>query len=123
MDENIKPVQWMGSSYNDLRDFPDEVQGEVGFALDRAQRGLRADNTKILTGFRGASVLEIVENLQGDTYRAVYTVRFAEAVYVLHCFQKRSRRGSETPKPDVDLIKSRLTMAQALHEEHQENNR
>jgi phage-related protein len=112
-----KPVVWMGSSKEDLKGFPDDVQDEFGHALWVAQQGDKYVSAKPLKGFGGASVLEIVEDYDGDTYRAVYTVRFAEAVFVLHCYQKKSRRGAETPKSDVELIKRRLKAAEELYEE------
>lgn len=112
-----KPVVWMGSSKEDLKEFPDDVQDEFGHALWVAQQGDKYVSAKPLKGFGGASVLEIVEDYDGDTYRAVYTVRFAEAVFVLHCYQKKSRRGKETPKSDVELIKRRLKAAEELYEE------
>jgi phage-related protein len=88
-----KPLFWVGSSLKDVRDFPEEVKDEVGFALYQAQRGLTPLSAKVLRGFGGASVLEIVEDFRTDTYRAVYTVQFADVVYVLHAFQKKSKRG------------------------------
>jgi len=112
-----KPVVWMGSSKEDLKEFPDDVQDEFGHALWVAQEGDKYVSAKPLKGFGGASVLEIVEDYDGDTYRAVYTVRFAEAVFVLHCYQKKSRRGAETPKSDVELINRRLKAAEELYEE------
>lgn len=112
-----KPVVWMGSSKGDLKEFPDDVQDEFGHALWVAQQGDKYVSAKPLKGFGGASVLEIVEDYDGDTYRAVYTVRFAEAVFVLHCYQKKSRRGTETPKSDMGLIKRRLKAAEELYEE------
>ena len=112
-----KSVVWMGSSKEDLKEFPDDVQDEFGHALWVAQQGDKYVSAKPLKGFGGASVLEIVEDYDGDTYRAVYTVRFAEAVFVLHCYQKKSRRGAETPKSDVELIKRRLKAAEELYEE------
>ena len=84
-----KPLFWVGSSLKDLRGFPEEVKDEIGFALYQAQRGLTPRSAKPLKGFTGASVLEIVDDFQTDTYRAVYTVQFADAVYVLHAFQKK----------------------------------
>lgn len=87
---------------------PEEVQDTFGYALHLAQVGQKHPDAKPLKGFGSAGVLEVVENFQGDAYRAVYTVRYAEAVYVVHCFQKKSTQGIATPKPDVELIKSRL---------------
>ena len=93
---------------------PDEVQQVFGFALYQAQIGLLHPDAKPLKGFGSAGVLEIVEDWRGDAYRAVYTVRFADAVYVLHCFQKKSKRGIGTPKKEMDLIRERLRQAEAL---------
>jgi phage-related protein len=107
----MKPVHWIGSSLEDLRAFPVEVKRDIGFALDQAQRGGKHATAKPLHGFGDASVLEIVENHDGDTYRAVYTVRFAEAIYVLHCFQKKSKRGIKTTQRDLSLIAARFKKA------------
>jgi phage-related protein len=112
----MKPVYWIGSSREDLRDFPPEVTHDIGVALTVAQYGGKHPDAKPLRGFGGASVLEIVENHDGDTYRAVYTVRFAEALYVLHAFQKKSTQGMKTTQRDIDLIKARLQRAQEEHE-------
>ena len=106
-----KPVRWVGSSKDDLSGFPEEVRRRVGGALWDAQRGLKAPYAKPLRGFGGAGVLEIVDDYDGDTYRAVYTVRFAGVVYVLHAFQKKSKSGKATPKAELDLIKQRLKRA------------
>ena len=92
---------------------PDDVIDVFGFALHLAQAGKKHDQAKPLKGFGGAGVLEVVEDHLGDTYRAVYTVKIADAVYVLHCFQKKSKQGIETPKHDMDLIRERLKAAQA----------
>lgn len=92
---------------------PDVVQQVFGFALYQAQIGLLHPDAKPLRGFGSAGVLEVVEDSRGDTYRAVYTVRFAEAVYVLHCFQKKSKRGIQTTKRELDLIRARLKEAEA----------
>lgn len=107
----------MGSSRNDLKTFPDDVQANIGYALYGAQCGEEYATVKALKGFGGRSVLEIVAPLESDTYRAVYTVRFKDAIYVLHAFQKKSKRGIATPKPDVDLIRQRLADAARLHEQ------
>jgi len=96
----------------DLKAFPSEVQDVVGYAIYQAQIGLKAQETKPLHGFGGAGVLEIVADYQTDTYRAVYTVKFADFIYVLHAFQKKSRKGRATPKPDIELIKRRLRAAE-----------
>ena len=103
-----KPLFWMGASKADLKTFPDEVQDVMGYALDFAQQGKKHPDAKSLKGFGGAGVLEIVDDYDGNTYRAVYTVKFADAVYVLHCFQKKSKHGIATPQQDIELIERRL---------------
>jgi phage-related protein len=110
--DDEKPLFWIGRSRDDLREFPDEAMREIGYALDYAQRGGKHPNAKPLKGFGGASVLEIVEDDDGDTYRAVYTVKFSRAVYVLHVFQKKSKKGIATPKRDLALIDERLKRAE-----------
>ena len=112
-----KLVRWVGSSKKDLSDFPEEVRRRVGGALWEAQIGLKAAYAKPLKGFGDAGILEIVEDFAGDTFRAVYTVRFANAVYVLHAFQKKSRRGVATPKAELDLIDRRLKRAKEDYEQ------
>jgi phage-related protein len=102
----------MGSSRRDLKAFPSEVKDVMGYALYQAQIGRKAPSARPLAGFGGASVLEIVEDFQANTYRAVYTVKFSELVYVLHAFQKKSKRGIATPKTDIDLIRKRLRLAE-----------
>ena len=109
----IKPVSWIGSSYKDFREFPDPVQDSMGYALYQAQIGLKHDRAKPLKGFGGAGVLELVADQVGDTFRAVYTVKFAAAVYVLHAFQKKSKSGAKTPTEDLELIQRRLKAAEA----------
>ncbi|TMJ89307.1 MAG: type II toxin-antitoxin system RelE/ParE family toxin [Alphaproteobacteria bacterium] len=111
-----KPVRWVGSSKDDLSAFPQEVRRRVGGALWDAQLGLKAPFAKPLRGFGGAGVLEVVDDYDGNTYRAVYTVRFAGAVYVLHAFQKKSKRGIATPKAELDLIKQRFKRAREDYE-------
>ncbi|MBW3622654.1 MAG: type II toxin-antitoxin system RelE/ParE family toxin [Armatimonadetes bacterium] len=108
----LKPVFWVGSSLDDLKTLPIEVQRFFGYALYGAQRGERHPKAKALKGFHGAGVLEIVEDHDGDTYRVVYTVRFTEVLYVLHAFQKKSKHGIATPRHDLDLIQSRLNRAE-----------
>ena len=100
-----------------MRGLPADVVAVFGYALYIAQAGTRHDNTKVLKGFGGASVLEVIESQAGNTFRAVYTVRFAAAVIVLHVFQKKSKSGIETPKPDIDLIEARLKKATELMKE------
>lgn len=112
----MRPVDWVGSAYKDFRGFPDEVQDVMGFALHLAQVGGMHADAKVLKGFGGAGVLEIVEDQRGDTFRAVYTVRFELAVYVLHAFQKKSKSGIKTPAEDMDLIRRRLKAAEADHQ-------
>ena len=109
-----KPLAWIGSSKRDLLDMPQEVVDVFGYALYLAQRGGKHDQAKPLKGFGSAGVLEVVEDDDGNTYRAVYTVRFKSAVYVLHCFQKKSRQGIATPRQEIELIKSRLKRAQEI---------
>ena len=108
---DMKPLKWIGSSLKDLRSFPDDVRYTFGYALYQAQNGEKSDAAKPLKGFGSAGVLEVAESAQGDTYRAVYTVRFGQAVYVLHCFQKKSTHGIKTSLRDVNLIKERLKIA------------
>jgi phage-related protein len=108
----IKGLIWVGSSRRDLKAFPAEVKDVVGYALYQAQVGQKATSAKPLRGFGGAGVLEIVEDHQGDTYRAVYTVSFSTLVYVLHAFQKKSKKGISTPKQETDLIRKRLKAAE-----------
>lgn len=98
-EDQPKPVRWVGSSKEDASAFPAEVRRRIGGALWEAQIGRKALYAKPLKGFGDASVLEIIDDFDGDTFRAVYTVRFAKAVYVLHAFQKKSKRGIATPKP------------------------
>jgi phage-related protein len=111
-----KPVVWIASTKHDLKSLPEEIRGRAGHALWSAQTGGTHPQAKVLKGFGDASVIEIIEHWQGNAYRAVYTVRFEEAVYVLHVFQKKSRRRVETPKADIDLVKRRLRDAKAIHE-------
>jgi Phage-related protein len=108
-----KPLFWIGSSRNDLKDYPDEVQDFIGYSLHWAQIGDKSPAAKPLQGFGNAGVLEIVDDFDGNTYRAVYTVRFAQAVYALHVFQKKSHKGIATPKQDIELVKARLKRAEA----------
>lgn len=109
----IKPVHWIGTSLRDLQAMPDMVQDAFGYALYLAQIGRKGKRAKVLAGFGSAGVVEVVENDSGGTYRAVYTVRFENAVYVLHCFQKKSKSGIATPKADMDLIRERLKAVEA----------
>jgi len=112
-----KPLVWIGSSKKDLKTFPEEVQDLLGYALYVAQMGGKHLDAKPLKGFGGAGVLEIVDDHQGDTYRAVYTVKLREVVYALHAFQKKSTTGIATRKQDIDLVKQRLRLAQELYKQ------
>jgi phage-related protein len=107
----LRPVVWIGSSKKDFAEFPDAVQHEMGFAPYREQLGALHVSAKPLKGFGGAHMVEIVEDHQGSAYRAVYTARFANAVYVLHAFQKKSRTGIRTDRDDIELVKRRLRIA------------
>lgn len=107
-----KRLEWIGSSKKDLMALPEEVIDVFGYALHLAQVGDKHEQAKPLRGFGSAGVLEIVEDWRGDAYRAVYTVRFAARVFVLHVFQKKSKSGAATPKADMDLIESRLKLAE-----------
>jgi len=113
-DMDAKELIWVGSSKKDLCEFPDEVKDAMGYALYLAQTGGKHPSAKPLKGFGGAGVLEVVDDHGTDTYRAVYTVRFAGRVYVLHAFQKKSKKGIATPKPDLDLIARRLRAAEQM---------
>jgi phage-related protein len=110
----LKPVIWMGSSRKDLRAFPESVEDHMGYALYVAQLGGRHRDAKPLSGFGGAGVLEVVKDHRGDTFRAVYTVRFAGRVFVLHAFQKKSKTGRATPRRDIEMIMQRLREAEEI---------
>ena len=120
MQSELRPVRWMASSLKDLQAFPEEVRGVAGFALYLAQGGEKHPSAKPLKGFGGGGVLEVVEDFDGNAYRAVYTVRFAEAVYVLHVFQKKSKRGIATPQKEIEVIRARLRLAKQDHESRRE---
>jgi phage-related protein len=107
----VKGLDFIGSSREDLKAFPEEVKDDIGYALFEVQNGKKPASAKPLQGFGGAGVLEIIENVAGGAYRAVYTVSFNKVVYVLHCFQKKSKHGIETAKQDIELIKRRLKAA------------
>ena len=116
MDE-LEPKQlvWVGSSRRDLREFPPAVRRTFGVALFAAQLGEMPPDAKPLRGFGGAGVLELIEDHRGNTYRAIYTVRFATRIYVLHAFQKKSKRGIASPKRELELIRERLKWAERRH--------
>ena len=119
----LKPAIWLGSSLKHLRGFPAPVQDHMGYALYVAQRGGKHRDTKTLAGFGGAGVVEIISDFRGDTFRAVYTVRYARTVYVLHVFQKKSKTGRETPLREVELIRRRLREAERYSKGEQKDER
>ena len=112
-----KTIEWVGGSFKDLMVMPAEIRRVFGFALFLAQIGSKHESTKVLSGFGVSGVLEVVEDDIGGTYRAVYTVKFPEAVFVLHCFQKKSKRGIATPLQEMEIIRARLKLAQAYVKE------
>jgi phage-related protein len=111
----IKGVVWVGSSLKELKSLPKFVQRSFGISLFAVQSGETPPIAKPLKGFGSASVLELIENDQSGTYRAVYTVRFSTGVYVLHAFQKKSKKGISTPAHEITLIKERLKRAEEIH--------
>lgn len=119
MNGELKPIRWIGTSLRDLRSFPREVRSDIGQALFTAQQGRTDPAAKPLKGFGGASVLEIVASHHGNAWRAVYTVRFQDAIYVLHVFQKKSTKGIATPAREIDRIKQRLAEAERDRRERQ----
>ncbi len=110
----VRPLLWVASTKRDYRQFPPRVQSNFGFELFLAQSGQHPPSAKPLKGIGGRTI-ELAADFAGDTYRAVYTARFADAVYVLHAFKKKSKRGVKTPKSDIDLVKRRLTDAEHDH--------
>lgn len=116
-EKKVKELGWVASSKKDLMGFPFNVRKEMGHALYIAQQGGKHKNAKPLKGFGGATVLEVVQNDGNGTYRTMYTVQFAQVVYVLHVFQKKSKTGIKTSKQDMDLVEKRLTAAQQMHQE------
>jgi phage-related protein len=118
MSSQLKIVEWISSSIDDLKGFPEDVQQSIGYALYQAQCGEKHPDAKPLKGFQGAGVLEVVEDFDGDTYRAIYTVRCEGVVYVLHVFQKKSKRGIATPKQDMDLVESHLKRAKEHYDRY-----
>jgi phage-related protein len=113
-----RPVEFIASAERDLAAMPKPVKAVFGFAIFQAEMGERHPDAKSLKGFGGGGVLEVIEDFDGDTYRAIYTVKFRGAVYVLDAFQKKSKKGSKTPKQDMDRIKSRLKLAEQHHDEN-----
>lgn len=119
MNEPLKPIRWIGTSLRDVRLFPRAVKREIGQALFAAQQGGIDPAAKPLKGFGGAAVLEIVISYRGDAWRAVYTVRFATAIYVLHVFQKKSTKGIATSRRDMELVRKRYSEAERNYRERQ----
>ena len=113
----LKPIEWVGSSKTDLKTFPEAVRAMVGYALYQAQVGLKHRDVKPIRGL-GSNVLEVVSRHDGDTFRTVYTIRFKVAVYVLHAFQKKAKRGIATPKQEIDLVRRRLRAAEQHYREN-----
>lgn len=116
-DINLRPITWLGSSLDDLKELPGSVQREIGFSLHQVQEGKTPLNAKPLKGI-GSGILEIVSDYNKNTYRAVYAVKLGDDIYVLHVFQKKSKQGIETPKKEIDLIKQRLTIAKEDIKKH-----
>lgn len=116
-----RPVLWVASSKRDLMEMPADVQKEFGHGLHEAQLRNHPKIAKTLSGFGGASVLELIQDHESGTYRAVYTVRFVDAVVVLHAFQKKSKKGIQTDKKDIELVKSRLKIAEEIYREWGKN--
>ena len=117
MTNKERSLEWIASSHKDLMALPTDVRRFFGYALSLAQAGDQHDAAKVLKGFGGAGVLEVIDDDAGGTYRAVYTVKFEEAVFVLHCFQKKSKQGIATPKHVVDIIRARLNVAETRAKE------
>jgi len=118
-EQPARPVTWVGSSRTDLKRFPQQVRRDVGKAFYAAQRGETDPAAKPMKGFGGARVMEIVDRHDTNTYRAVYTAQFGEAIYVLHAFQKKSKGGIATPAREIDLTRRRLADAERLHRQRQ----
>ncbi|HLG20847.1 MAG TPA: type II toxin-antitoxin system RelE/ParE family toxin [Bdellovibrionota bacterium] len=113
----LKPLTWVGASLKNFREFPDPVKDDMGYALYIAQQGGKHADAKPLKGFGGAGVVEVVGDYRGDTFRTIYTVRLAGAVYVLHAFQKKSKTGRKTPESEIELVKRRLIQAEQIAKE------
>lgn len=112
----VKPLYWVASSQKDLLAMPKAVVSAFGYGLHQAQMGKLHVSAKVLQGFGGAGTLELIESDEGGTYRAVYTVRFGQSIYVLHCFKKKSKQGIKTPQEDMNLIRSRLKIAEQMEQ-------
>jgi phage-related protein len=120
MSKTDTPLEFIGTSRDDLSEFPVQVKYRIGFALRSAQKGGKHPDAKPLKGFKGAGVLEIASDFDGDTFRAVYTVKIKGIIYVLHAFQKKSRKGIKTPQAELDKIKRRLKEAEQASSEREE---
>ena len=118
---NLKQLIFITSAKKALQEFPLTVRRDIGFALYEVKQGKTPRNVKPLKGFGGAGVVEIIDDYDGDTYRAVYTVKFQKIIYILHCFQKKSKKGIATPKQEIDLIKQRLKQAEIGYQEWLKN--
>lgn len=118
----MKALLWVGSSHKDMKEMPEDVRSDFGHGLHQAQIGLQPDIAKIFRHLGESGVWELVTNDTGGTFRAVYTVKFAEAIVVLHVFHKKSKSGISTPKPDVELIKERLKAAKNIYLAWKEKN-
>lgn len=116
-ERRLKPVEWIGSSKADLKTFPAEVQQHMGYALYHAQAGTKHRDAKPLKGL-GAGLLEVVSRYAGGSYRTVYAVRFAKAVYVVHAFKKKAKKGIATPKHEIGVVKARLRHAEQHYRTH-----
>ena len=121
MSDADTPLEFVGSAEDDLFVFPPTVKRVIGFAIRIAQKGGKHPDAKPLKGFKGAGVLEVISDFDGDTFRAAYTVKLKGVAYVLHAFQKKSKKGIKTPKAEMDKVKARLKDAEALHEERYKN--
>lgn len=113
----MKELAWLASSKRDLVEFPEDVRKEMGHALYLAQKGGKHKDASPLKGFGGAGVLEVVQDDRNGTYRVMYTVQFEEIVYVLHAFQKKSKKGIKTSKQDMELVEKRLKAAEQKYKE------
>jgi len=113
----MRTVLWVASSKKDLESFPVQVMRNFGYALYQAQQGSHPDIAKVMRGFGSAEVVELIDDANGGTFRVVYTVRFIDAIVVLHVFQKKSKKGIETPKQDKELIRTRLKRAEEIYKE------
>ncbi|HEX3146951.1 MAG TPA: type II toxin-antitoxin system RelE/ParE family toxin [Gemmataceae bacterium] len=111
-EDELKLIEWVKSARAELKRFPDQVRYQVGSALLQVQKGLGHPSIKILKGFGGAAVREIKTEDESGTFRVVFTVQFAKAIYVLHAFQKKSKSGSKTPKEEMDRVARRLALAE-----------